>query len=112
MTRDIKATVAELVAKWGDASKDCEEADAFVDQLVASWPSLLAELRRCWAKLEEQQVIVDAAVRYREKHDAYAAVKMSTGPSFLYCRVKDEEAREDLFAALPPRKPSGGEEAT
>lgn len=98
MTRDIKATVAELVAKWGDASKDCEEADAFVDQLVASWPSLLAELRRLWA-------IEEAALALRE---AYNADK--------WCLFDEDEAAAALFAALPPRpcrgpETSGGEEA-
>lgn len=62
MNRDhIIQTVGELVAKWGDASKDCEQADAFVDQLVSEWTSILCELRRLWA-------IEHVVAGYRREH--------------------------------------------
>lgn len=68
-------------------------------------PSLLAELRRLWA-------IEEAAVSLREASEAYQELKMSADMAAVnYANRRNAVAREDLFAALPTRKPSGGEES-
>lgn len=117
MTRDIKATVEEL-DRLERAFKDsitpngCDQGAslAFGDALHEHYPSLLAELRRLWA-------IEEAAVRYREADHTIRT--LISGPFHTAVRFRPimdadteaKKARSALFAALPPHKPSGGEEA-
>jgi len=94
---DIKATVEEL-----DRNSRISTAK-FLLVALREWPSLLAELRRCWA-------IEEAAVSLREASEAYQELKMSADMAAVnYANRRNAVAREDLFAALPPR-PSEGEE--
>mgnify|MGYP003403388727 FL=1 len=71
-------------------------------------PSLLAELRRLWAKEERQQAIEDAARRYRDIHGELRRVlggassknKAMIDEILARLDVARLDARDDLFAAL------------
>jgi hypothetical protein len=65
-------------------------------------PSLLAELRRLWA-------IEEAAVSLREAQNAYRSCK-KLGAELDDAWESIIRSEHRLFAALPLRKPSGGED--
>jgi len=93
---DIKATVDYI-----EQLRVEDDDDAFPIALLKAWPSLLAELRRCWA-------IEEAARRYREALDVFNRQFVDRACPEL--AMAKQDACNALFAALPPRKPSGGEE--
>ena len=97
MTRDIKATVEEL-------ERLCTKGGTpFVVALAKAWPTIFTHLSRLLP-------IEEAALRYRETSEAYQELKLSADMAAVnYAHRRNAEAREDLFAALPPR-PSEGEE--
>jgi len=100
VTRDIKATVDEL-ERLKSAYQSTDLFPSFVafnDALLAACEGMLDELRRVWA-------IEEAAVSLREASEAYQELKLSADMAAVnYAHRRNAEAREDLFAALPPRK--------
>ena len=122
MSQDIKATVEELERlshraeppSWSDRCPKFPPDPAFLDymppidrefvvKLRNALPSLLAELRRLWA-------IEAAAVALREAHEEASKRSLYSDVNLMN-RDRQHEARGCLFSMLPPRKPSGGEEA-
>lgn len=111
MNDAIKATVEELERLERDVGKTTSHVDACFAQrdwnetALQAVPSLLAELRRLWVKEASQDAIEEAAVRYREASEAYQELKLSADMAAVnYANRRNAVAREDLFAALPPRK--------
>lgn len=101
---DIKATVDALERLERDIGKTTSHVDACFAQrdwdetALQAVPSLLAEIRRLW-------FIEEAAVSLREASEAYQELKLSADMAAVnYTHRRNEDAREDLFAALPPRK--------
>lgn len=126
MTHDIKATLDELERlshkaeppSWSDRCPKFPPDPAFLDymppkdrefvvKLRNAMPSLLAELRRLWAKEARQDAIEEAALRYREALDVFNRQFVDRACPEL--AIAKQDACNALFALLDA-KPSGSEE--
>lgn len=116
----LPSLLAELRRCWDMIERARKESktDGDMQRLLSEFSlrsdnrAMARELEQASAKLVEQQneivrlrAIEEAAVRYREASEAYQELKLSADMAAVnYAHRRNAEAREDLFAALPPRK--------